>query len=66
MLFIWALSNRLTPIEAERIAKEEERIAKEAQRIAEIADRIAEEAERDELMKSENSRAVCDPKAIAN
>ena len=41
-------------------------LAEETVRIAEEAERIAEEAERDERIKSENSRAVCDPKAIAN
>jgi len=44
-------------------------LARLAQRIKDFATeakRIAEEAERDELIKSENSRAVCDPKAIAN
>jgi len=41
-------------------------VPREAKRIAEEAEWIAEEAERDEIIKSENSRAACDPKSIAN
>ena len=52
--------------ELARLAQRIKDYATDAKRIAEEADRIAEEAERDELIKSENSRAVCDPKAIAN
>ena len=41
-------------------------VQREAKRIAEDTERIAGEAKRDEIIKSENSRAECDPKPIAN
>jgi len=48
------------------VPREAKRIAEEAERIADETERIADETERDEIIKSENSRAACDPKSIAN
>ena len=55
-----------SPASISIVPREAKRIAEEAEWIAEEAEWIAEEAERDEFIKSENSRAVSDPKSIAN
>ena len=53
-------------IELARLAQRTKDPAIEAKRIAKEEVRIAKEAQRDKLLKGENSRAVCDPKAITN
>ena len=54
-----------SPPSSSIVQREGKRTAEEAERIAEKAART-EERERDEIIKSENSRAACDPKSIAN